>query len=52
MFSDDEYGSFQLGTLEDVDKINEKNLYEEYKRIIDTIARMDFYIIGEDVKRY
>ena len=49
MFSDDEYGAFQLGTLEDVDKINEKNLYDEYKRIID-IARMDFYIIGEDVK--
>ena len=49
MFDDDEYGSYQLGTIEDVDKINEENLYEEYKRIIDT-ARMDFYIIGEDVK--
>ena len=49
MFNDDEYGSYQLGTIEDVDKINEENLYEEYKRIIDT-ARMDFYIIGEDVK--
>ena len=49
MFDDDEYGSYQLGTIEDVDKINEENLYEEYKRIIDT-ARIDFYIIGEGVK--
>lgn len=49
MFSDDEYGVFQLGTVEDVDKIDEKSLYEEYKNIIKN-AKINFFIIGENVE--
>lgn len=45
MFEDDPYGIFEYGYVEDLEKIDEKNLYEFYKEIINT-AQTDIFVSG------
>ncbi len=45
MFKDEAYGISDLGYLEDIDKINEKNLYNHYKNIMET-SPIDIVVEG------
>lgn len=40
------YGLYKYGNIEDVQKINAKNLYEQYKNLINT-SKIDIFISGE-----
>lgn len=59
MCKDENYGVRKLGYIEDVDKIDAKELYEHYKNII-TSSRIDIFVAGDadidalaaDVKKY
>ncbi len=51
MFDDDPYGIFEYGYTEDLDSINEKNLYEFYQKVLDNSV-IDIFACGsfdEDV---
>lgn len=43
MFKDEPYGIYKYGNLEDVDKINAENLYEQYKKVLGT-SEVHFYV--------
>lgn len=49
MFEGEAYGIYKYGTIEDLEKINEKNLYEHYKKLIKE-ARIDCFSCGEEVE--
>ncbi len=45
MYKDKPYGLYKYGYIEDLDKINEENLYEDYKRLIEQ-AKIDIFVSG------
>lgn len=45
MFEGDPYGIFEYGSVEDLEKIDEKNLYEFYRTLIETAA-IDIIVSG------
>lgn len=45
MYKDKPYGLYKYGYIEDLDKINEENLYEVYKKLIDE-AKIDIFVSG------
>lgn len=49
MYKDKPYGLYKFGYVEDLDKINEKNLYEYYKKIISE-CKIDLFISGENTE--
>ena len=50
MFEGEMYGIYKFGNVDDLEKINEKNLYEQYKKIINE-ARIDCFSCGEEVEK-
>ncbi len=50
MFDGDPYGNFSYGYIEDLDLIDEKNLYEFYKEIVET-ADVNIFASGSFDKR-
>ncbi len=50
MFEGEAYGLYKYGKIEDLDKINEKNLYERYQQILKE-ARIDCFSCGEEVEK-
>lgn len=49
MFKNDSYGIYKNGYIEDLEKINESNLYEYYKQIIND-CKIDIILNGIDAK--
>jgi len=45
MYKDKPYGLYKYGYIEDLEKINEANLYEEYTKLIDE-AKIDIFVSG------
>ena len=45
MYKDTPFGIYKYGYIEDIDKIDEINLYEQYKRIIDN-CKIDIFVTG------
>ncbi|MDK2805125.1 pitrilysin family protein [Thermoanaerobacterium thermosaccharolyticum] len=45
MCKDEDFSIYELGSIDDVDKIDEINLYEYYKKVIKTLP-IDIYVIG------
>ncbi len=50
MFKDDPYGIFKYGYIEDLEKINEHNLLEQYKKVIQT-SKIKMLVIGMDLDK-
>ena len=50
MFEGEIYGIYKFGKVEDLSKIKEKNLYEQYKKLIKE-ARIDCFSCGEEVEK-
>ena len=53
MYKDKPFGLFKFGYKEDLEKINAKNLYEYYKKLIST-CKIDIYVsgkVGEETKQ-
>lgn len=50
MYKDKIYGLYKYGYVEDLENINEKNLYECYKKIIKT-AKIDIFVSGQNVSQ-
>lgn len=50
MFKDEPYGTYKFGSKEDLKNINEKNLYEYYKKMIEE-CRCDIFINGIDANK-
>lgn len=50
MFKDEPYGIYKFGSKEDLKNINEKNLYEYYKKMIEE-CRCDIFINGIDANK-
>lgn len=54
MYENEPYGIYKYGYVEDLEEINETNLYEQYKKLIDT-SKIDIFISGafdkEQVKK-
>ena len=48
MFVGESYGLYKYGTVEDLAKIDEKNLYEYYKELIKN-CKIDLYITGNNI---
>ena len=48
MFIGESYGLYKYGTVEDLAKLNEKNLYEYYKELIKN-CKIDLYITGNNI---
>ena len=48
MYKDEPYGLYKYGYTEDLDSIDEKNLYEQYKALIST-CKIDVFISGFDM---
>ena len=46
MFKDTPYGLYKYGYIEDLDSINEQNLYEHYKKLISE-CKIDIFISGD-----
>jgi len=46
MYKDQPFGLYKYGDVEDLEKINEENLYETYKKLIDE-AKIDIFISGD-----
>ncbi|MBR3152489.1 MAG: insulinase family protein [Clostridia bacterium] len=46
IYGDNGYGLSKLGYIEDLDKIDEKKLYQEYLKLIKT-AKIDFFVSGD-----
>lgn len=46
MYENEPYGIYKYGYVEDLEAINEENLYEQYKELINT-AKIDIFISGE-----
>ena len=47
MYKDDPAGLYRYGYLEDMDKINNQNLYEYYKKLIN-ICKIDIFVSGKN----
>ncbi|MGF7396530.1 pitrilysin family protein [Thermoanaerobacterium thermosaccharolyticum] len=45
MCKDEDFSIYELGSIDDVDKIDESNLYEYYKKVIKTLP-VDIYVVG------
>lgn len=45
MYKDKIYGIYKFGYVEDLEKMDGKNLYEHYKKLIDT-AKIDIFVSG------
>lgn len=45
MCKDEDFSIYELGSVDDLDKVNEVNLYEYYKKIIN-ILPIDIYVVG------
>ena len=45
MYKNKPYGLYKYGYIEDLNKINEENLYQDYKKLIDE-AKIDIFISG------
>ncbi|WP_434630544.1 pitrilysin family protein [Thermoanaerobacterium thermosaccharolyticum] len=45
MCKDEDFSIYELGSIDDVEKIDEANLYEYYKKVIKTLP-MDIYVVG------
>ena len=45
MYKDKPFGLYKYGYIEDLDKIDEKNLYNNYKKIINE-AKIDIFVSG------
>ncbi len=48
MFAGESYGLYKYGMVEDLAKLNEKNLYEYYKKLIKN-CKIDLYIAGNNI---
>lgn len=48
MFEGESFGIYKFGKIEDLDKINEINLYEQYQKLLKT-ARIDCYACGSNL---
>jgi len=48
MFEGENYGIYKFGKVEDLSKINEKNLYEQYEKLLKE-ARIDCYACGSNL---
>lgn len=46
MYKDDSYSIYKYGYVEDIDKINSKDLYNQYLNLINT-AKIDIYVSGD-----
>ena len=46
MYENEPYGIYKYGYVEDLEEINEENLYEQYKKLIET-AKIDIFISGD-----
>lgn len=46
MYKDDPYSTYKYGYVEDIDKITDEELYNQYKTIIDS-AKIDIYVSGD-----
>lgn len=51
MFEGEAYGIYKYGKVADLEKINEKNLYEHYKKLINK-ARIDCFSCGEEAQNF
>ncbi len=49
MFEGEAYGLYKYGKIEDLEKINEKNLYEHYQKLMKE-ARIDCFSCGEELE--
>lgn len=47
MYKDDPAGLYKYGYIEDMDKINNQNLYEYYKKLIN-ICKIDIFVSGKN----
>lgn len=45
MCKDEDFSIYELGSIDDVEKIDEANLYEYYKKVIKTLP-VDIYVVG------
>lgn len=45
MFKDSPYGAYKYGNIEDLEKINSENLYEQYKKVISN-SEVHFYVVS------
>lgn len=45
MYKDQPYGLYKYGYIEDLEKINSKNLYEQYKKLISN-CKIDIFVSG------
>ena len=50
MFEGEIYGIYKFGKVEDLNNINEKNLYEQYTKLINE-ARIDCFSCGKEVEK-
>ena len=50
MYEDESYSTYKFGRIEDLKNIDEKNLYEHYKKIISE-CRVDLFVNGIDAKK-
>lgn len=50
MYKDESYSTYKFGRIEDLKNIDEKNLYEHYKKIISE-CRVDLFVNGIDAKK-
>ena len=46
MYKNKIYGLYKYGYIEDLEKIDSKNLYEQYKKLIET-AKIDIFVSGD-----
>ena len=46
MYQDEAYGLYKYGYTEDLENINEANLYEQYKKIVGT-GKIDIFVSGD-----
>lgn len=46
MYPEEPYGIYKYGYIEELEKINANNLYEQYKKLIQT-AKIDLFLSGE-----
>ena len=49
MYKDKPYGIYKYGYIEDLDSIDEKELYEYYKQIINN-CKIDIFVSGDNIK--
>ena len=50
MFKGESYALFKYGSIEELEKINEKKLYKYYKELLNK-CRVDLYIVGNNIDK-